>query len=174
MSGKRFFTKIKLRRRNKTNAQDENRLFSTILYNLRVISYNTNIIMRRRLWAVIVDYTLMGNRMKMKRRSKKLSQKELAKAVRVSPSFYGNIERGLRVPSVDTLVAIANALGVGLDFLLADSLTNGTDRHTPEEMAVLFRYLRERIEELDYGTVDDTPRDTLDADLEKDPLDTQQ
>ena len=107
-------------------------------------------------------------------RSKKLSQKELAKAVRVSPSFYGNIERGLRVPSVDTLVAIANALGVGLDFLLADSLTNGTDRHTPEEMAVLFRYLRERIEELDYGTVDDTPRDTLDADLEKDPLDTQQ
>ena len=100
----------------------------------------------------MTDYQSMGKRMKMKRRARKMSQKELAKAVQVSPSYYGNIERGTRIPSIDTLVAIANALCVGTDFLLADSLTHGTDRHTPQEMALLYRYLRDRMEELDYGT----------------------
>ena len=100
----------------------------------------------------MVDYELLGRRIKMKRRSKKRTQKDVADAIRVSPSYYGNIERGLRIPSVDTLVAIANTLGVGTDFLLADSLLYSADRHTPQEMAVLSRYLRERIEELDYGT----------------------
>ena len=108
----------------------------------------------------MVDYVSMGKRMKMKRRAKRMTQKELAKAVRVSPSFYGNIERGFRVPSIDTLVAIANTLCVGTDFLLADSLTHGADRHTPQEMALLYRYLRERIEELDYGTPAESNEET--------------
>ena len=103
----------------------------------------------------MVDYTLMGRRIKIKRRFMKRTQKDVADAVCVSPSFYGNIERGLRIPSIDTLVAIANTLRVGTDYLLADSLQYSTDRHTPQEMAVLSRYLRERIEELDYGLSSD-------------------
>ena len=97
---------------------------------------------------MIVDYTLMGNRMKMKRRSKKMSQKDLAREVRVSPSFYGNIERGIRIPSIDTLVAIANVLGVGTDFLLADSVQSAAAKRPPEETKLLTRYLRERVAEL--------------------------
>ena len=69
----------------------------------------------------MVNYTAMGNRMKMKRRSRKLSQEDVAMAVQISPSYYGNIERGRRIPSVDTLVAIANYLDVGIDFLLAQT-----------------------------------------------------
>jgi transcriptional regulator with XRE-family HTH domain len=99
----------------------------------------------------MVDYVAMGRRLKMKRRSKKLSQEQLAKAVNISPSFYGNIERGLRIPSIDTLVALANVLGVGTDFLLADSVYAAVPQHTPEEMRVLYRYLRDRVAELDYG-----------------------
>ena len=70
----------------------------------------------------MVDYIAMGRRMKMKRRSLKISQEELAQQIKISVSFYGNIERGRRTPSIDTLVAIANALNVGTDFLLADSV----------------------------------------------------
>ena len=100
----------------------------------------------------MVDYELLGKRIKMKRRARKLTQKEVADAVSISPSYYGNIERGLRIPSIDTLVAVANVLGVGADFLLADSLLYSADRHTPQEMAVLARYLRHQIEELDYAS----------------------
>ena len=104
-------------------------------------------------WGVdrLVNYVMMGQRMKMKRRAKKLSQEDIAKAVQISASFYGNIERGIRIPSIDTLVAIANALEVGTDFLLCDSVQAAIPQHSPEEMRLLARYLRDRVAELDYG-----------------------
>ena len=100
---------------------------------------------------MLVDYEAMGRRIKMKRREKRMSQQELAKAVQISASFYGNLERGNRVPSIDTLVAIANTLDVGLDFLLADSLTVSTAKLSANEIKVLSRYLRDRVAELDYS-----------------------
>ena len=110
----------------------------------------------------MVDYVAMGKRMKIKRRAKKISQEELAKSVQISVSFYGNIERGMRIPSIDTLVAIANALNVGTDYLLAESITAVSKLHSREELRVLSRYLRDRVEELDYG-----PEGTLTPDEEE-------
>ncbi len=104
----------------------------------------------------MVDYEKMGKRMKYKRQAKNLNQEDIANAVRISPSYYGNIERGNRVPSVDTLVAIANALEVGTDFLLADSLTTANRQRTEQETRVLTRFLRDRVEELIY----DEPMET--------------
>ncbi len=98
----------------------------------------------------MVDYEKMGKRMKYKRQAKNMNQEEIARRVQISPSFYGNIERGNRVPSVDTLVAIANALEVGTDFLLADSLTAVNPQRTQQETRLLTRFLRERVEELIY------------------------
>lgn len=99
----------------------------------------------------MVDYVAMGKRMKMRRRAKKLSQEEMANAVQISISFYGNIERGTRVPSVDTLVAIANVLEVGIDYLLTDSIRTSLPRPSREDTQVLCKFLREKIAELDYG-----------------------
>ena len=103
-------------------------------------------------WRVkaMVDYKALGGRMKMRRRMRHISQGKLASAVNVSASFYGNIERGTRIPSVDTLVSIANELQVGTDYLLADSLKCVSQQHTPEEMRVLTRYLQEQIAELQF------------------------
>ena len=110
----------------------------------------------------MVDYEKMGKRMKYKRQGKNMNQEDIAKKVQISPSYYGNIERGSRVPSVDTLVAIANALGVGLDFLLADSLAAVNRQRTQEETRMLARFLRERVAELSYDGVqitDEAPSD---------------
>ncbi len=101
----------------------------------------------------MVNYEAMGSRIKMKRRALKMSQEAVANAVRISMSFYGNIERGRRIPSIDTLVAIANVLGVGADYLLADSLNAVPEHHSPEEIRVLTRYLRDRVAELDYSGI---------------------
>lgn len=107
----------------------------------------------------MVDYVAMGRRMKLKRREKKMSQEEMAKAVQISMSFYGNIERGKRIPSIDTLVAIANVLDVGTDYLLAESVTAACAQRSPEELRLLRRYLREKVAELDYSGMQ--PGDTL-------------
>ena len=99
----------------------------------------------------MVDYADMGKRIKMIRRKKRLSQKELGKMVNISPSYFGNIERGLRVPSIDTLVAIANALEVGTDFLLGESLT-AVQSISKDELKKLTRFLRDRVAELEYDS----------------------
>ena len=70
----------------------------------------------------MVDYHALGERIRMVRRFNGMSQKDVAQKAFVSLSFFGNIERGLRVPSVDTLVDIANVLQISLDYLLMDSL----------------------------------------------------
>ena len=98
----------------------------------------------------MVDYVTMGQKMRSRRRFLKISQEELAKAVQISPSFYGNIERGIRIPSIDTLVAIANALQVGVDYFLVDSLDAVFTRRSSEENKILTRFLREQIAELEF------------------------
>lgn len=107
----------------------------------------------------MVDYESMGKRMRYRRRIKKLSQEDVAKAVNISVSFYGNIERGKRIPSIDTLVEIANFLGTSTDFLLAESVIVAGKRHTREELHVLSRYLRDQIVELDYSALDGLPEE---------------
>ena len=107
----------------------------------------------------MVDYEAMGRRMKARRRALKLSQGEVADAIQLSASFYGNIERGKRIPSVDTLVDIANFLGACMDFLLAESVKAARNQHTQEELRILSRYLREQIEEMSYDTLGIADRD---------------
>ena len=136
---------------------------STILYKFRSISYNRQqkkLSVCGKVDAGMVDYEKMGKRIKYKRQGKNMNQEEIARQVQISPSYYGNIERGNRVPSVDTLVAIANVLEVGTDFLLADSLTIANRQRTEQETRVLTRFLRDRVEELIYDdalTADDAP-----------------
>ena len=98
----------------------------------------------------MVDYVDMGKRIKYKRKQHRMNQETLAKAVNISPSYFGNIERGNRIPSIDTLVALANVLGVGTDFLLASSLDVIRSRMSPDEKKRISRYLRDRVEELIY------------------------
>ena len=39
----------------------------------------------------MVDYSSMGKRMRMKRRSLRMSQEQLARSINISTSYYGNI-----------------------------------------------------------------------------------
>lgn len=64
---------------------------------------------------------MLGARIAALRRGAKLSQAELARRVKVSPSAMGMYEQGRREPSGETLVAIARELGVTTDYLLTGS-----------------------------------------------------
>ena len=65
---------------------------------------------------------MMGARIAALRKQAGLSQAELARRIRVSPSAVGMYEQGRREPSVDTLVAIARELQVSTDFLLTGKI----------------------------------------------------
>lgn len=101
-----------------------------------------------------VNYEALGKRIRYRRSTLRLTQAEVASAINISLAFYGNIERGTRIPSLDTLVAIANALQIGLDFLLGDSLSLAvqTKRLTPEARNVLRNFFCDQMAELDYDS----------------------
>ena len=61
---------------------------------------------------------MLGARIAMLRRAAGMSQAQLADAAGVSPSAIGMYEQGRREPSIETLVAMADILGVSLDLLV--------------------------------------------------------
>ena len=71
---------------------------------------------------MIVNYIRLGRRIKSIRKKCGLSQLKLSELIDRTPSFISHIEQGQKNMSLDTLVLIANALHVGADELLIDSL----------------------------------------------------
>ena len=62
-----------------------------------------------------MDYIDLGRRVRKQRVSLDWTQEQLAEKVGVSTSFVGHVERGSRKASLETRVALANALHVGVD-----------------------------------------------------------
>ena len=65
-----------------------------------------------------IDYVARGKRIRAERRRQDLTQEQLAELADISESFMGHIERGGRVLSVETLVKIANALNLSIEYIV--------------------------------------------------------
>lgn len=70
---------------------------------------------------------MLGPRIAALRREAGMSQAELARRLQISPSAVGMYEQGRREPSVDTLIAMAEAFGVTTDFLLTGKAATPTE-----------------------------------------------
>lgn len=64
----------------------------------------------------------VGGNIKKYRTERKMSQEKLAELAYLSPNYISMIERADKIPSLMTLVNIANALDVTADMLLYDVL----------------------------------------------------
>ena len=72
-----------------------------------------------------MDYYSIGNNIRKYRNIKKLRQEDLAEKVDISTNYLGAIERGEKIPSLETFIAIVNALGVSADQILMDVIDAG-------------------------------------------------
>ena len=73
-----------------------------------------------------MDQIALGKRIKAAREAAGLTQEELAAAVDYSVDHMSVIERGVKSPKLEKLVAIANVLHIGADELLQDALDTAT------------------------------------------------
>jgi transcriptional regulator with XRE-family HTH domain len=71
-----------------------------------------------------IDYKKLGKRIREERKKLNLTQGMLAKSVEISNTYMGSIERGERSLTLDTLARLVNRLGVSIDYLLSDSVSD--------------------------------------------------
>ena len=69
-----------------------------------------------------MDYTALGAAIRKKRNERGWKIATLADKAGITEDFVGKIERATDIPSLQTVVAIANALEVSVDSLLRDDL----------------------------------------------------
>lgn len=65
--------------------------------------------------------TQLGQRIRELRTGRQMSQEELAFKSQISPAHLGQIERGLKNPTVDTVFKIASALDVSIAELFTET-----------------------------------------------------
>ncbi len=71
-----------------------------------------------------MDCKKLGERIRTERLRLNLTRAQLAENAGISDTYMGAIERGERSLTLDTLVRLVNRLGVTVDYLLSDPVTN--------------------------------------------------
>ena len=99
-----------------------------------------------------IDYAALGRRIRAERRKQELTQEQLAEMADISDSFMGHIERGGRILSVETLLKIANALSLSVEYIvcgeyhyqpdmlpseIADALSRMSDRQRKVFLSIM-------------------------------------
>ncbi len=72
-----------------------------------------------------MDSVSIGKKIRYYRENKKWTQEAFAEKIGLSLTYVGMIERGEKVPKLETFIKIANALEVSTDILLSDVLAAG-------------------------------------------------
>ena len=62
--------------------------------------------------------TEIGNRIRFYRKERKISQEELALQSDLHPSYIGQLERGTKTPSIDTIYKITKSLDITMSEFL--------------------------------------------------------
>ena len=71
-----------------------------------------------------MDYKKLGRRIREERKKLNLTQAQLAESIDISDTYMGAIERGERSLTLDTLVRLVDRLGVTVDYMLSDSVSD--------------------------------------------------
>lgn len=94
------------------------------MYEFTLLTY-TNSVSDTLIGGVAVDLNSIGKNIRKYRLMKKLRQEDLAEKADLSINYVGAIERGEKLPSLETLIVIINALEVSADMILADVIDKG-------------------------------------------------
>ena len=92
---------------------------------------------------ISMNQKAIGRRIKTARENKRLTQEQLAELVDLSPMHVSVIERGVKLPKLETLINIANVLDVSADVLLQDVVNNQTKLFASEASELIKQLPRE-------------------------------
>ncbi len=74
-----------------------------------------------------MEKTELGSMIKKARQKKGYTQEVLAEKADIGLMYYGEIERGVKMPSMNIFIKIIEALGVSADYVLQNELSSGKE-----------------------------------------------
>lgn len=89
-----------------------------------------------------LDYAAIGKRIRACRKQKRMTLADMGKAVGLSTSFIGFVERGSRIPSLETVYRISKALDISVDTLLTGFQLMDKNQSETNKMQILNGILR--------------------------------
>ncbi len=107
-----------------------------------------------------MDKLTMGDRIKETRKKQGLTQEQLAEKVDITLEYISQIERGLKMPSMQVFIKLVEVLDVSSDYLLRDFVSTRNlygdkqigrklERLTPKQRVALEALIDTYIEYLD-------------------------
>lgn len=72
-----------------------------------------------------MDKAELGSRIREARLAKGFTQEALAEVAEIGVMYYGEVERGVKMPSMKTFIKIINALDVSADYILRNEVSSG-------------------------------------------------
>ena len=98
--------------------------------------------------ATYLNLEMLGKRIKQGRLRLDLTQYAWAEEVGVSQNFLGDIERGIKAPSITTAIRLANVLNISLDVMFAESLSNQVNEtkdviFTDSQLTILKKFVKD-------------------------------
>lgn len=72
-----------------------------------------------------MDKAELGSRIREARLAKGFTQEALAEIAEIGVMYYGEVERGVKMPSMKTFIKIINALDVSADYILRNEVSSG-------------------------------------------------
>ena len=84
-----------------------------------------------------IDYKLVGERIKRARKSKGITQENMAERLNVSIGYVSQVERGVTKISLDLLAAISTILECDVAALISESAINSTEYLESERVTEL-------------------------------------
>jgi len=109
----------------------------TFSINAKAFFIRAEVALRSLMMATVAQ--VFGSTLQRIRTQRGITQRELGAFTRISPTFIGEMERGLKAPNLQVVVAIARALHVGVDEMVAGFPTKQSIREqviaseTPKE-----------------------------------------
>lgn len=74
-----------------------------------------------------MDKTALGKKLRQARQNKGYTQHTLAEIAGVGDVYLGEIERGVKMPSLNIFIKLIEALDISADYILRDELTSGKE-----------------------------------------------
>lgn len=74
-----------------------------------------------------MEKTALGKQIRQARTAKGLTQQALAEQAGIGVMYLGEIERGIKMPSLNSFIKIIEALEVSADYILRNEVTSGRE-----------------------------------------------